>query len=571
MQISKSFFGIFVILHCYASSVPLQRVFINASSFTFTPNNLSNPKIPACFVISRTTSTCTRSACNQSQSRSQDKLKCLCLDKPRKIISSFPSTAQRIKTKIQLKVRAPPPLKANHKHLTTSKSMSTPALQSSLLIAATTCNPIPSILFYVSLLMTKLKLVIKSFSLSPQSITRIVLLSAFFMVTFNSIQDMIQTKKRQSRDATIEWGRYADKPALRGRALFALMGKMIIWTVLARVVNVMPGGDYSLFRKQKIANGIYTSNDDNNDDHDNINLSNDNDLNNENNNKDTSWASKKAIQIRKHSGQKLAEGLLRLGPLYIKIGQIISCRDKLLPEEWKIALERLQDRVPAKSGQEAFDLAYQAYNGNSTRFHSIFSDFDDVPLAAASLGQVHRAKLRSNNATVAIKLQRSRLRDIYDKDLALMSKIAKGVDKFAGKVGQVGGVKQSWENIFNDAETILYREIDYRDEASNAIRFASDFGIGVDGKAVECTAKSLDGKTLPSAASWMRTPYIYNEYSTEKILVMEYVPSIKISDDEKLKAAGVTAKDRENLAECLARSYLRQFCVNRFFSTDPHP
>ena len=124
------------------------------------------------------------------------------------------------------------------------------------------------------------------------------------------------------------------------------------------------------------------------------------------------------MKIREHSGKKLADGLLKLGPLYIKIGQIVSCRDKLLPDEWKKALEPLQDPVPAKSRKEAYELAYQAYDGSSgslsgaTKFNETFSYFDDVPLAAASLGQVHRATLRSNNATVAIKLQRSRLRDI---------------------------------------------------------------------------------------------------------------------------------------------------------------
>jgi len=150
-----------------------------------------------------------------------------------------------------------------------------------------------------------------------------------------------------------------------------------------------------------------------------------------------------------------------------------------------------------------------------------------------------------------------------------MNKMAKIVDTFAGKLGQVGGVKQSWEDIFKDAETILYREIDYRSEAKNAIRFASDFGIGKDGNAIVCTAQNLDGKVLPSAASWMRTPYVYEDVSTEKILVMEYVPSIKISEDKQLSAAGVSKDEKQYLAECLARAYLRQFCVNKFFSTDP--
>ena len=106
------------------------------------------------------------------------------------------------------------------------------------------------------------------------------------------------------------------------------------------------------------------------------------------------------------------------------------------------------------------------------------------------------------------------------------------------------------------------------DEAENAMRFASDFGLGKEGKSAPCTARSLDGKILPSAASWLRTPYVYKEISNEKALVMEYLPSIKISNNAKLADEGVTTDEKEYLAECLARSYLRQFCCGKFFSTD---
>ena len=356
--------------------------------------------------------------------------------------------------------------------------------------------------------------------------------------------DTVLTKKRQWSDATSEWGRYADHPSVRGRALFGLIGRISFLLLWARVVNtILPGGEYAFMRRKSKSNK------------DKQNLS---------------WAAMKAARIRTTAGATFSEGLLRLGPLYIKIGQILSCRDNLLPDEWKESMERLQDRVPAKSGEEALKLAYSAYDGGKKEFDSLFSDFDDVPLAAASLGQVHLATLRSNNVKVAIKLQRPRLRDIYDKDLALMNTIAKSVDRFGGKAGAVGGVKQSWEGIFQDAEEILYREIDYRAEAENALKFASDFGLGVDGKSVSSSAKSLDGKFLPSAASWVRTPYVYSDVSNERSLVMEFVPSIKISDNAKLARAGVTEDEKEYLAECLGRAYLRQFCCGKFFSTDPH-
>ncbi len=378
-----------------------------------------------------------------------------------------------------------------------------------------------------------------------RTLTMLSLLCTFIYFALDSKR----TKERQSIDATSEWARYSDHPSVRGRALFSLLIRIGFILLSAKLINsVIPGGE--LFPMRKIKNDKFFAEE--------KTLVKSEDL------PSHKWAALKAEKLRRHAGSTFAEGLLRIGPLYIKIGQILSCRKNLFPDEWKEPMERLQDRVPAKSGKEALRLAYSAYDGGETEFNSIFSSIDDVPLAAASLGQVHKATLKSNNMTVAIKLQRPRLKQIYDKDLALMRKIAKGVDKL-GTVGDVGGVKQSWEKIFGDAEEILYREINYRKEAENAIRFASDFGLGKNGTATQCRAKSLDGKVLKSAASWLRTPYIYDQISNERALVMEYLPSIKISDNDGLDKEGVTQEEKERLAEMLARSYLWQFCCGKFF------
>lgn len=294
-----------------------------------------------------------------------------------------------------------------------------------------------------------------------------------------------------------------------------------------------------------------------------------------------------------------------------------------MPPAWITAMEKLQDQVPSRRGDAALQLAYDAMGGKD-EFDRVFSDFDPEPLAgrlnllsclsqsmcavthtrflgsfspAASLGQVHKAVLRKEvrnknkvnddtEGVVAVKLQRAKLRDIYDQDLVVLNKIAAMMDKIGGSKANVGGVSQSWTGIFSDAEEILYREIDYRDEATNARRFADDFGLDIGGKplAIASTtssslstsnttkrATSKDGEPLPSASEWLRTPYVYTDLSTEKVLVMEFVPSIKITNKAKLDAANVTLEEREYLSDMLARSYLRQFCCNMFFSTDPHP
>lgn len=350
---------------------------------------------------------------------------------------------------------------------------------------------------------------------------RHVVIAALLWFTLLSTVELVSVKRRQAADATSEWSRYAQRPGARGRAAVALLLQILPLYLASKLPFLRKTHRHSLLQT---------------------------------------------------SGRAFADGLLKLGPLYIKLGQIVSCRDKLLPEEWKVALERLQDQVPSRSGQDALDLAYAAWPSGKHNFHSVFSDFETTPLAAASLGQVHRATLASTGAQVAIKLQRPHLRQIYDQDLALMTKIAAFADRFGGSAAELGGISQSWVEIFRDAEAILYREIDYRDEARHILRFCNDFGLALGGKAADnVTAVSRDGVPLPSAAPWLRTPVVYESLSSEKVLVMEYVPSIKITNREGLDGEGLDADDREYLADMLARSYLRQFCCNLFFSTDPHP
>lgn len=286
--------------------------------------------------------------------------------------------------------------------------------------------------------------------------------------------------------------------------------------------------------------------------------------------------------LRERAGKSFSNGLLRLGPLYIKLGQIVSCRPGLLGEEWVDALAVLQDRVPARTGDDARELVYSALKGGKTEFDRLFADFDATPVAAASLGQVHRARLRKTGELVALKVQRPHLKQIYDRDFALLTTIAKWMDRLS-KVGRNrsaggggGGMDTSWVRIFADAESILYREIDYRKEAENASRFAGDFGLGIGGRSssdgtTTTTALARNEAPLPEASAWLRTPYMYTDLSNERLLVQEYVPSFKVTDEDELEAANLSREDRIRLADDLARAYLRQFCSHLFFSTDPHP
>ena len=383
------------------------------------------------------------------------------------------------------------------------------------------------------------------------------------ILAFRAYRHNQQVQRRQSADATSEWGRYASDPAARGRAVGMLLMKLVPFWIRVRL-HSMP----SLLLSRSTSTQQQKDND-------------------------------TVHKLQQESGILLAESLLRLGPLYIKLGQIISNKQDWIPEEWIGALERLQDKVPAQNGTAALQLAHAAM-GSPERFQAVFQDFDTRPLAAASLGQVHRAVLRDSGDVVAVKLQRPYLRKIYDQDLAMFGKIATMMDKIGSRVATVGGVSQSWTGIYEDAKRILYREIDYRDEAENGLRIARDFGIGKGGReldvdsepftttngdtttATTTTMASTSANTappttrrnsdpnLPSAASWLRVPHVYQDLSSEKVLVMEYVPSIKITDRPALDAASVSAQDRTQLADSLARAYLRSFCNHGFFSTDPH-
>jgi len=199
----------------------------------------------------------------------------------------------------------------------------------------------------------------------------------------------------------------------------------------------------------------------------------------------------------------------------------------------------LQDEVPAFSGTRAKAII-EAELGKPVG--ELFEEFEEKPLAAASLGQVHRAKLKDGRE-LAIKVQRDKLKEMYDLDLVQFDKIAQMLDKY--KIG-IEGASKVWVDMFEDAKVILYREIDYLAEAENTKRFAKSF----------------------KEVAWAKCPDVIDELTTEKVLALDFVPGVKISD---LKALDSKGFDKEMLSKNLAQAYLLQFCKYGFFNTDPHP
>ncbi|MBW4575887.1 MAG: AarF/ABC1/UbiB kinase family protein [Aphanothece sp. CMT-3BRIN-NPC111] len=240
---------------------------------------------------------------------------------------------------------------------------------------------------------------------------------------------------------------------------------------------------------------------------------------------------------RKRRAQWLVDTLLDLGPTFIKIGQALSTRADLLPLEYVQALGKLQDRVPEFSASDAIALI-ESELGNS--IHALYRDFDRFPIAAASLGQIHKARLHTGE-DVVVKVQRPGLEKLFNLDFKVLFRLVRFCRQYLPWTKQY-----DLDAIYNEFFTILYQEIDYIQEGKNADRFRENF----------------------SASPRIIVPTIYWRYTTTKILTMEYVPGIKINDRQTLEACGLNVKEINQLGIC---AYLKQLLQDGFFQADPHP
>jgi predicted unusual protein kinase regulating ubiquinone biosynthesis (AarF/ABC1/UbiB family) len=234
----------------------------------------------------------------------------------------------------------------------------------------------------------------------------------------------------------------------------------------------------------------------------------------------------------------IRETLLHLGPTFIKVGQFFSTRADLFPSEYVEELSKLQDQVPAFGYEQVATIVQQELG---KPIEQIYSYFDPTPLAAASLGQVHRAKLKSGEEVV-VKVQRPGLVRLFTIDL----EIGRGIAEFFQHHTPWGGAGRDWIGIYEECRRTLWEEVDYLNEGRNADTFRRNF------------------RDMPQIA----VPKVYWRYTSPRLLTLEYLPGIKISNYEALSAAGL---DRRALARLGAEAYLRQLLKDGFFHADPHP
>lgn len=249
------------------------------------------------------------------------------------------------------------------------------------------------------------------------------------------------------------------------------------------------------------------------------------------------YSQEKLLERQKTQAAWIKDNCLELGPTFIKVGQLFSTRADLFPGPYVGELTKLQDQVPAFGFEQVCSIIEKDLG---RPIHKLFLSFDKVPIAAASLGQVHKAQLLSGEVVV-VKVQRPGLKQLFTIDLEILKKIAQYFQNHPR-----WGKGRDWAGIYQECCRILWLETDYLNEGRNADIFRRNF-------------RDHD---------WVKVPRVYWRYTSRRVLTLEYVPGIKISQYQDLETAGL---DRKVLARLGAKSYLEQILHHGFFHADPHP
>lgn len=238
-----------------------------------------------------------------------------------------------------------------------------------------------------------------------------------------------------------------------------------------------------------------------------------------------------------YSPQDLVEDLQNMGPTFIKLGQLLSTRPDLLPDAYLKALSTLQDQVAPIPYEQLVQLIEEEIG---TRISKGFLNFEEKPLASASIGQVHRATLRSGKQVV-VKVQRPGIRREFLEDLEMLKEIT----DFGVKYSEAAR-KYALDNILEELRHIVLQELDYTREAANLVTLAGNL------------------QKFPR----LIIPQPVLDYCSSKVLTMEYVHGIKATSVSPLT---LMENDLSPLVDELVEAYLQQIVVDGFVHADPHP
>ena len=244
-----------------------------------------------------------------------------------------------------------------------------------------------------------------------------------------------------------------------------------------------------------------------------------------------------AAETETAPAEDLAKDLEKLGPTFIKLGQLLSTRADLLPGPYLEALERLQDQIEPFPYEEVERIVSGELG---VRISKAFADFDPAPLAAASLSQVHRATMRDGRAVV-VKVQRPDIRELIVGDLEALGEIAHFLDQHTEL-----GKRYEFDNMLVNLRKSLLRELDFTIEANNL-------------HAIGQNLSEFEEIVIPEPI---------DDFTTTRVLTMEYISGKKITALNPLRLLEI---DGGLLAEELWSAYLKQFLVDGLFHADPHP
>ncbi|NEN86405.1 ABC1 kinase family protein [Paenibacillus elgii] len=236
-------------------------------------------------------------------------------------------------------------------------------------------------------------------------------------------------------------------------------------------------------------------------------------------------------------GERIRTFLEELGPTFVKIGQIASTRPDLLPAHIIDELVKLQDRVPPFPFEQVREVLESEFG---EPFEKLFAEFLETPIAAASIGQVHLARLHTGEP-VAVKIQRPNIRSIIETDLEILDDLARLAEHRLD-----WAAKYQVRDMVYELSQSLRAELDYTNEGRSAQRMAKPFERDSD----------------------VHIPAIYWDYSSRNVLTMEYLEGVKPTETERLQELGY---DPKKLSETIARIVFQQIFVEGFFHADPHP
>jgi len=246
------------------------------------------------------------------------------------------------------------------------------------------------------------------------------------------------------------------------------------------------------------------------------------------------WVAERRRALHQKNARRVVRMILSLQGLFIKIGQLISILTNFLPEDFRVELEGLQDRIPPRPLTEIRARIRSEFGADP---EDLFASFDNEPVASASLAQVHEARLHDGRR-VAVKVQHLNIEEVAKLDLRTIRRILAIVSRIVGV--------QGLDRAYTQLESVILGELDFSAEAGNLRQVAHNF-------------ERYEGVGFPE---------VIPDRSTTRILTTTYIDGVKVTDIEGLKRYDI---DRRDLADRVVQAYAQMIFVDGFYHADPHP